>query len=126
MVKESLAAIWNLKQIRNSYYIHSSRKISMLNSKPPIISHDDVMKYLNSLYPNGRFSSDHSSEFRQVYDQINNLVELDDFDHDQIKDILRDPRFAVERKAYLERYLEIDMLCRINLERGKMNVQSVL
>lgn len=64
MVKESLAAIWNLKQIRNSYYIHSSRKKTELSQKAPVIAHEDVMRYLQSLYPEGRFSSRNSQEFR--------------------------------------------------------------
>lgn len=54
------------------------------------------------------------------------LVELDNFDPEKVKEMLKNPNLAVERKAYLERYLEIDMLCRINLERGKINVSSVL
>jgi hypothetical protein len=91
MVKQSLSAIWNLRQIRDSYYIHSTRKASALACKVPIIKHEDVMTYLKGLYPKGEFSSKNSQEFRELYDQINNLVELEDFDDLKIKRMLKDP-----------------------------------
>jgi hypothetical protein len=49
------------------------------------------MTYLKGLYPKGEFSSKNSQEFRELYDQINNLVELEDFDDLKIKRMLKDP-----------------------------------
>lgn len=64
MVQQSMAALENFKRVKNSYYIHSSRKRTYLEQPRHIVPYELVFKILKDLYP----SKDYLGNFFIFFD----------------------------------------------------------
>lgn len=106
MLQKSSHTLEDYNRIRSTFYIHDTRK-ELLKQKKKIIDYKEIKMHLKELFPHKKYRSKDIEEFRRIYEDINNLKELPNFNVGKIEKILKNKTVGEERKAELEKYLAL-------------------
>ena len=123
MVQQTQAAIKNWEKVKNSYYIHETRKESFLKQPKHVISHDMVFDILTKMteekeakqflaskggrVPTKDFIGKDNNEFRALYNSINKFQELPNLNLIKAREALKDPNLPPKDRIYIEEFLSL-------------------
>lgn len=109
MIQKARYSIEDYKRISKKFYIHDMRK-EKVKQKKHVIGHNEIMKQLKRLYPHKRYKGKDIAEFARIYEDINKIGELSDFNINRISEMLKDPKISENRKQFLEDYLTLEVM----------------